>query len=244
MTNTAVIVLDGASAFVPVDVPTSTYVDTFGNSLIDGLAAKPQIPLADLVAQSIKETSSALDLHPDAAPSSTVAIARHDDEGLDLFVLGDSQIATPHGVYVDTRIDGVAQEERARYRARLAQGYGFDETHRELLRALQAEQARHRNADDGFWIAEAAPNAARHGLEVRMSLDTTPWLVLATDGAYRPMRHLSLDVWANVAKLSGVELASLMRDLDTWEDCEDPDGLTLPRAKRHDDKALAVIRYG
>lgn len=242
-TPSAVIVLDGASAFVPVEVLPSTYVDTLGRYLVGGLTSEPQIPLTDLLAQAIEQTSSLLDLRPGTSPSSTVAIAREGGGGLDLLVLGDSQIATPHGIYVDDRIARVAQDKRAAYRARLAAGNGYDETHRELLRALQAEQARHRNIDGGYWIAEAVPAAAHHATVVRVARETTPWLVLSTDGSYRPMQHLGLDNWSRVARRESSDLGTLLSQLDRWERYDDPDGLLLPRAKRNDDKTVAVVHF-
>jgi hypothetical protein len=242
-TPTAVIVLDGASAFVPVAVSPATYVDTLGRLLVEGLAAEPQIHLTDLLTQAIQSAASLLGLSPGISPSSTVAIARQDDGGLDFLVLGDTQITTPHGIYVDDRIDRFAQEQRRAYRDRLADGHGYDESHRELLKALQAKQAQHRNADGGYWIAEAVPAAAAQSITARLDLNATPWVVLATDGAYRPMQHLGLDDWQAVAAKGSVELDVLVNALSRWEARHDPDGLSLPRAKRHDDKAIAAVKW-
>jgi len=240
-TPNAVILLDGASAFVPVEVSPSTFVDTLGRFLVEGLAADPRISLTDLLAQAIEKSASVLDLCPGTSPSSTVAIARQDGDLLDLLVLGDSQIATPGGIYVDHRIAHIAQMQRAAYRARLAEGHGYDKTHRELLRALQIEQAAHRNIDGGYWIAEADPAAAHHAITVTENHESTPQLVLATDGAYRPMQHLGLDDWTAVAYQLDVELESTLKALERWEQHDDPNGLALPRAKRHDDKAIAAV---
>lgn len=241
-TPTAVIVLDGASAFVPVEVSPSTYVDTLGRFLVEGLTAEPRIPLTDLLAHAIEESASLLDLSPGASPSSTVAIARLDEYRLDLLVLGDSQIATPHGIYVDDRIARFARPQRAAYRARLAAGHGYDETHRELLRALQTEQARYRNTDGGYWIAEAVPAAADHAIRVQPDIELANWLVLTTDGAYRTMQHLGRDDWSAIAARDYRELEELLSALVYWEDRCDPRGLILPRAKCHDDKAIASVR--
>lgn len=241
-TRNAVILLDGASAFVPVEVSPSTYVDTLGRILVEGLVAEPRIPLIGLLASAIEESAALLDLHPGVSPSSTVAIARQDDGGLDLLVLGDSQIATPRGIYVDDRIARLAGPQRRAYQSRLAAGHGYDKTHRELLKELQVEQARRRNTDEGYWIAEAVPSAAHHAITVQMEVDATPWLVLATDGAYRTMQKLGLDDWGCVAAKDRIELDSLLSDLDRWETFEDPDGLGLPRAKPHDDKSIAAVR--
>lgn len=240
-TQNAVIVLDGASAFVPVEVSPSTYVDTLGRFLVEGLAADPHISLTNLLAKAIEESVLLLGLRPGASPSSTVAIARQHDHVVDLLVLGDSQITTPQGPYVDDRIAHFAQEQRTSYRARLAEGHGYDETHRDLLKTLQAEQARHRNTDGGYWIAEAVPAAADHAIVAQLDTELAHWLVLATDGAYRTMQHLGLDDWPAIAGRDHVELEKLLSELACWEECYDPRGLALPRAKCHDDKAIASV---
>lgn len=241
-TPKAVVVLDGASAFVPVDVSPSTYVDALGHFLMENLASDPRVPLTDALAGAIERSASLLELRPGASPSSTVAIAREDGDSIDLLVLGDSQIATPQGIYVDDRIARFAPAERAAYRARLAEGYGYDANHRELLRALQVEQSRHRNVEGAYWIAEAVPAAAHHAATTSLPVDAAPWLVLATDGAYRPMQHLGLDDWGAVAHKDSNQLDELLKALERWESDDDPDGLALPRAKRHDDKTIAVVR--
>lgn len=243
VTEHAVIVLDGATAFVSVEVSPSAYVDTLGEDLCTTLTADPEADLTEVLAAAIEHTARVLDLTPGAAPSSTVAIARQGVDTVDLLVLGDTQIATPHGIYVDNRIDQAAQAERAAYRSRLAAGHGYDDVHRELLRRLQAEQALHRNRDGGFWIAEADPAAAMHALVASPCLEGTPWLVLATDGVHRSAQHLGYAAWDAVAEMTGTDLERLLQDLHAWEAVEDSYGLLLPRAKRHDDKALAVTRF-
>lgn len=240
-TSSAVIVLDGASAFIPVEVSPATYADTLGRFLIEYLTAAPEADLADALEAAIERAKALLDLDPGASPSSTVAIARQRADDVDLLVLGDTQIATPSGTYLDERIGALAGAQRAAYRKRLLQGHGYDDMHRELLRELQREQARHRNRDGGYWIAEAVPEAASHAMTTTLPVASTPWLVLATDGAYKPMSHLGLDDWAAVAKLEQPELHHLLKELHRWEAEDDPNGIALPRAKRHDDKALVTV---
>lgn len=241
-TPLAVVVLDGASAFVRVEVSPAVYVDTLGNSLVELLRETPEVDLTDALGTAIEKTTGVLSLQPGASPSSTVAIARQRNGDVDVLVLGDTQIATQSASYVDERIGTLADVQRAAYRKRLVKGHGYDDVHRELLNALQTEQARHRNRDGGYWIAEAAPEAASHAMTATLPAASTPWLVLATDGAYRPMAHLGLDNWAAVAKLEQPELHQLLEDLHRWEAEDDPSGIELPRAKRHDDKALVTVR--
>jgi hypothetical protein len=240
--DSAVIVLDGASAFVPVEVSPSTYVDTLGQLLVDGLNAGPRNPLTDVLAQAIKETVSRLDLSPGSSPSSTVAIARQHGGVVDLLVLGDTQIATPRGIMRDDRLSALATSERRRYQDRLGTGLGYDDEHRALLRALQEEQARFRNREGGYWIAEASARAASRAMASTFAVHEIPWCVLATDGVYRPVEHLGIDDWLRIAGLDHVAMGLLLEELDRWEAEEDPDGRALPRAKRHDDKAIVAVR--
>jgi len=65
--------------------------------------------------------------------------------------------------------------------------------------------------------------------------------VLATDGITNTLTHLGRTHWATIASKSDDQLADLPADTDRWERNDDPTGQDFPRAKRHDDKTLAVI---
>lgn len=133
--------------------------------------------------------------------------------------------------------------ERARYRTQLAEGGGYTEEHRQLLPRLQERQAKLRNCQGGYWIAKADPHAASQAIVGQYPVATNPWTVLATDGAFNPITHIGLTSWRTVAKSSAAELHDLLREVHRWEAEDDPHGQDLPRAKRHDDKALAVARW-
>lgn len=243
VTSSAVVMLDGATAFVPVPVTPDQYVDALGGHLVQTLTAQPAIPLTAALADAIEQTAQDLELQPGRSPSSTVAIVRQCGESVDYLVLGDTQIVTPAAKYVDDRIAEVATPARARYRERLAHGGGYDQRHRDLLRDLQADQAEYRNRDEGYWIAEADPSAAARTVTGAFTISSSRWAVLATDGAYRPMVHLGRDDWESVAFRDSDELSHLLAYLDDWEANVDPDGTALQRAKRHDDKSIAAIRF-
>lgn len=243
VTDHAVIMFDGASAFARQDVPAATYAELLGSRLVQSLEADPDADLAPVLAHAIEGTAAALDLAPGPeAPSSTVAICRVcSDESVDLLVLGDTQIAIPGRVMRDDRLGGVAQDQREAYVSRLTAGHGYDNQHRSLLKALQEEQLRHRNRVGGYWIAEADPAAARHALTHRVRVEEGSWFVLATDGAYRPMELNAWDDWEQVADLHASGLWDLLARCHERETA-DPDGLAMPRAKRHDDKSLVAVR--
>ncbi|PWV82434.1 Protein phosphatase 2C [Prauserella marina] len=245
MTDQTTIVLDGASAFVPVDVPTEAYVDTLGQYLVRTLAEWPQRDTADVVAESISATAHTLRLVPGASPSSTVSIVRRRENTVDLFALGDSAIYYGRDDVTsrlcDNRIAELGIAEHREYRERLAQGHGYDDQHRELLKRLQLSQRRQRNQPGGYWIAEADPEAARNALVRTLDARSISWALLATDGAYGPITHLGLDDWPNIAGLDSKGLATLLQRCASWETEDDSHGKENPRAKVADDKALAAV---
>jgi hypothetical protein len=241
-TPNAVIMLDGASAFVPVPVPASVYAGHLGHTLAASLTEQPRADLQEVLAEAITATAKSLDLEPGESPSSTVTILRQAGDTVDLLGLGDSVAVLPGTVLTDGRMDELDLAPRRQYQQRLANGGGYDETHRLLLRELQTQQGHQRNQPGGFWIAEASPDAAQHALVARFRLSAVPWAVLATDGAYNTMTHLGLTDWPAIAHASADELYSILNRCQQWERDEDPQAQQFPRAKRHDDKAIAAVQ--
>jgi hypothetical protein len=238
-TGDTVLLLDGASAFRPVPVRPSEYVDALGAHLMRRLN-NPAAELAVILGEAIDATARELDLKPGHSPSSTVAIVRRGRQNVECLILGDNLIVLPGLAITDERLSRVGQQYRHRYRERLKTGHGYDQEHREVLQDLQAEQARHRNKPGGYWIAEADPAAADRALIIRQPLATTPWAILASDGAYKPMTYLGLADWPSLGTASDEDLEQILSECQRWEEIEDPNGQKFPRAKRHDDKTLAV----
>jgi hypothetical protein len=240
----ALIVLDGASAFLPVDVEPSVYAETLGRNIAAELHQAPGTPIADTVAEAIRRTTEKLDLRPGASPSSTVAILRARSDAADLYVLGDSPIH--YGVghrehsLTDDRLSAVATPEREHYLAQLRAGHGYDDTHHAALVQLQRAQQQARNVEGGYWIAETDPAAAHHALITTVERDMIEWAVLATDGAADLIEHAG-HRWHRIAQYDDAQLAALLARIHEWEDTSDPDGCHLPRAKRHDDKTIAAV---
>lgn len=242
VTTNAVIMLDGASAFIKSDVPTTAYVDALGAGLMRELDRGSEASLVEVLRRAIERVAADFPANAEMAPSSTVAIARQQADSVEILVLGDTQIVTPDRTYRDDRIAAIGADYRRQYRERLAAGHGYDAKHRELLRYLQGEQLRHRNQLGGYWIAERDPAAAENALTDRLPCQSAPWLVIATDGAYRPLAHLGLAGWNDIAKVDELALADLLRQCHAWEVQVDANGSSLPRAKCQDDKTLAAVR--
>lgn len=245
MTANAAIVLDGATAFASVELDAGTYADSLGRHIATELRSNDCADLAEVVGNAIDVVAHRFELRPGHSPSSTVTILRTRDHHADLFVLGDSPLyyGTAHhsNVLVDTRLADLDLPESRRYRDRLRDGSGYDDKHRTLLRRLQEHQRACRNIDGGYWIAEANPAAACHAVTVTLGVHDLSWAVLATDGITNPLTHLGRADWATVAAKSDRQLAGLLAAAHRWEREDDPTGRTFPRAKRHDDKTIAVV---
>ena len=238
------IVLDGATAFLPVDVDPGTYASTLGEAIANQLDDNPTADLCAVVRTGITHTVTQLDLTPGRSPSSTVAILRSHEDVTDLYVLGDSPIHYGTDTYTatltDDRLSHVAATERRHYESRLRAGHGYDEHHRAALAALQRAQRAACNRAGGYWIAEANPGAAHHGLTRHLPASAITWVVLASDGAADLIDHTGRP-WSDIAHAGADQLAALLAQLDDWDVTADPDGRVLPRAKRHDDKTLVAV---
>lgn len=165
---------------------------------------------------------------------------------VEVLVLGDTTVIVGFRngrseVVTDDRLNRLDLPESSEYQSRLAEGVGYDETHRRLLRELQRQQRGHRNRNTGYWIAEADPAAADHAVLVSYLRDSVGWVIVATDGAHETLKALGIG-WPEIANQTPAGLTDLLTRCHDWEADTDPDGRLLPRAKRHDDKTIAVIR--
>ncbi|WP_280232509.1 protein phosphatase 2C domain-containing protein [Nocardia cyriacigeorgica] len=242
--DSGVIVLDGASSYDRAVPPAARYVDALGSALAHCLDAGAAVPAA--LAEAIRITAERLGLSRGAAPSSAIAVVQVWPETVEVLVLGDITVVVGSGhgsceLFSDDRMDALALPERTEYRRRLAAGSGYDDTHRALLRGLQRGQRARRNRDHGYWIAEADPVAAAHAVRRSYPRATVEWVVLATDGAHETLAVFDIP-WPEIAARSATGLHRLLVRCHDWEADIDPDGRLLPRAKRHDDKAIAVLR--
>ncbi|WP_454860417.1 hypothetical protein [Promicromonospora soli] len=201
--------------------------------------------LAGAVADAIRSVRDTHGLTPETSPTSTIALARWSDDVVETYVLSDSYVVVfradgAETVHTDDRLDAVGAFERAAYRARLAARCGYDVEHRELLLALQADQARRRNRPGGYWIAGAEPEAAAQGITTIQERSGVAALLLASDGV-DPERHPEATTWRGLyeeARKYGA--VRVLQDIHDTE-ATDPDGRRWPRSKRHDDKTLVTV---
>lgn len=233
--ETYALVLDGASSFLSEQtaIDAITYVSALGKALAAKLTVCPVNEIADVVAKSIDEVASEYNLEEERSPSSTVAIAKWDDEVISIYVLGDSSclIVDINGKkteLTDNKILQFGENIRYCYRKRLSDGYGFDEEHRNLLKNLQLVQKEYRNVENGYWIASTSGFAAHYGIKVSYPKNTIDKIFLYSDG---------------VGTVNLNELNNLDNYLMEKHEREmmDVDGIAFPRSKVHDDKTIIEI---
>lgn len=212
-----------------------------------GQTVQQEGSLADAVSEAIRTVRDVHHLTPVSTPTSTVALVRWSVSAVETYVLGDSyavvlQSDGTEAVHTDDRLDGVAADERAAYRKRLANGHGYDDGHRALLLELQAEQARHCNHPGGYWIAGAEPDAAKHGFSTIQDRSSVAAVVLGSDGV-AVERSPNSATWTDLYR--NAELHGPDRVLQSIHESEeaDPDGQHWPRSKPHDDKTLVTITF-
>lgn len=246
VTDHAVALLDGASAFLPHDPARDGgwYARTLGCALAP-LLVDDDRGLVDVVADAIRDVADTHRLTPGDSPCSTVTIARWTADVLEIYTLGDSPAAvyTADGsvtVIHDPRLEGVGAEHRAAYREHLRSGAGYDQQLRDLLADLQHAERPHRNTDGGYWIAESDPAAAAHGTLERFSLEQVTAVLLLSDGASAAITDYQLHNWADALGAIRHSPADFLTGVQAAER-DDADGVRWPRAKRHDDKTLILV---
>lgn len=245
VTDDVVIVLDGASGCGGGSVQPGTYAERLGQQLAAQIARAPEADITLCLELAIDEARSEMQLQDEDGPSTTVSVSRVLPGYVDVLVLGDSPVvvggASSWEVVTDSRLQNLDLPETRRYKERLLAGHGYGPNHERLVAALRERQRHYRNRPGGFWVAAANPVAAHYARVVTFAAADVRWIVMATDGAARPLVHLGWDDWSRIARFDSRELMALLEHCHRWETESDPDGVLLPRAKCHDDKTLVAI---
>lgn len=224
--DNAVLVLDGATAPSP-DLPSGGwYAGLLARRLADRLLADPGGDLTVLLGDAIAEVAGAHGLRPGSSPSSTVAMLRWTGERIDALVLADSPIVA----FGRSGADTLADDRLAILR-------------RNGRLATSADVAALRNTENGFWVAEADPVAARHALRRSWAVDSIDSVLLATDGVAVAVDEYRIFDWASALEIAHAKGVSAVLDAVRAAEESDPDGRRWPRAKRHDDQALILVDF-
>ncbi|GGM49867.1 hypothetical protein GCM10011608_38440 [Micromonospora sonchi] len=241
----AVVVLDGASQPEAGERNGGWLADTLGRELAQLLDHRHD-DLRRILADAITSVAERYELQPGAAPSTTVSIARWNDEVVDVLVLGDSPVVVLardgelHQVR-DDRLHQVASHQRQHLAGHADGGFRFDD--RDRWRTLVDAERGHRNRPGGYWIAEAAPEAAAQAISGRWRRDDVAAAVMMTDGVSAGVdRYRRPPDWNTAVEMALADPAGLVNLVHDAE-AEDPEGNRWPRSKRHDDKTLTVTEF-
>ncbi|WP_328475815.1 protein phosphatase 2C domain-containing protein [Actinoplanes sp. NBC_00393] len=242
----AVIVLDGASSWVPEERDGGWYADQLAAELARCLRRPDDLPLTAHLADAIRAVVARTQLMPGDAPSSTVLICRWTEETIEVLTLGDSTAIVytrdqrAHRVY-DDRLDPIAASQRAALQARCPTG---DELTR-LMIELQAAQRALRNRPGGYWIAEADPAAAHEAVVRSWPRAEVDAVLLMTDGVADVVDRYAVNGfphWYGIFELVAAEGVQALADHVHGVEETDSDRSRWPRSKVHDDKAAALIK--
>lgn len=224
--DNAVLLLDGATSPSPDLPPGGWYADLLVRRLADELRESPKEDLAVALASSIADVAAEHGLEPGHSPSSTVSILRWDVAEVESLVLADSPVVA----FGQFGVDVVADDRLVSLR----EG-GLLQT--------GADVRRRRNAEDGFWVAEADPAAASKAVRRSWPRPEVDAVLLATDGVSTGVDDYGLFGWPDVLRLARANGPNAVLDAVRTAETQDPDGSRWPRAKRHDDQALVVAEF-
>jgi hypothetical protein len=199
-----VVMLDGLSA--PPALGTGCihgipwFVAQLGTLLMSAATTAPEEPLQDLVASVIRRVADShahtCDLEHPGTPSSSLAMLREQDQGVEYLLLFDSVIVAdgPSGLtaVTDRRVDAFAQQEHLATREH---PIGSRE-HQDRVQELVAAQRRHRNQPDGYWVAGAKPMAAYQAVSGSWPHDQVNRAALLSDGVSCLVELYALMDWS------------------------------------------------
>jgi hypothetical protein len=222
----AVLLLDGATSPRP-DLPSGGwYAGLLTQALEAELRTNPDGELTAVLADAIEAVAIAEGLRPGESPSSTVAMLRWTADRVDGLVLADSPIVAfgrnGADVLADDRIAAL------RYNGKLVTG---------------SQVRDRRNAEGGFWVAEADPSAAGHALRRSWPREDVDAVLLASDGVAIGVDDYRLLGWPQVLDLARAQGVHAVLDVVREAELTDPEGVRWPRPKRHDDQALVLVDF-
>lgn len=225
MLESAVVLLDGATASDTSDVAVTDYVDWLLAALLTRID-DPRANLAGVLAGAIDAVATEHGLRPTASPSSTVAMLRWDSFRVDALVLADSPVVAFLG---DGSATDVLYDDRL---ARLR-------TAGELRTSGAVAKARNRE----FWVAEAQPAAAEQALTASWPADDVDAVFVASDGVSCGVDEYGLFDWLGALRLARERGPAAVLDAVRDAELTDPDRRRWPRGKPHDDQALALVEF-
>lgn len=222
----AVVLLDGVTP-PPGDVgcvhPVPWFTARLGGALVELSGSRPDMTLAEILAESIGRTADTHRFHCDLShvrtPQATVVLARWDEHTIEYLVLSDSVLLLESP---DGRVRAVLDDRLGR----LPPG---------SLASDAIADSRARNKEGGFFTAAADPSVAARAVTGRVPLPQVRALAALTDGAGRWTEVFHEGDWA--ATLGLLRKAGPQGLIDRVRELEgaDTDRAHLGRGKTHDD---------
>lgn len=204
------------------------FTSRLGGALTELSASRREMPLTDVLGESIRRTADAhrdtCDLSHPRTPQATVVMVRWDAGTVEHLVLSDSTLL----------LESPAGEVRAVVDDRL------DRIPRSVRRQAAATDAL-RNTEGGFFTAAVDPDVAAKAVTGRTPASEVRALVALTDGAARWVEVFREGDWADclalVRKSGPQELIDRVRAAES----ADPDGVAFRRGKAYDDATVVYV---
>lgn len=242
VTPNAVIVLDGATQVHKLERDGGWIAQQLGQRLADGLTRAPEVPLVDLLEESLTDLVAEYQLRPGESPSTTVNIVRCTEDTVDVLVLCDSPVAL---LGVDDQLEVVRDDRLRDILQTIERPPGRRDMSDPAWQAAVDRLEAQRNVPGGFWAASATPQAARQARVVSRPIHRVAATLSMTDGVAVGMdEYRTPATWSEaVSQAMNGGPQALLRAVHATE-LLDRDCTRWPRTKLHDDKALALLRRG
>ncbi|MET9648714.1 protein phosphatase 2C domain-containing protein [Streptomyces sp. NPDC006460] len=241
------VVVDGAGMPAALRAPCIHGVSWFAEALGTSLcaAAGGGGSLQDALAGAIEHTARShrhtCSIDDPLSPSATLAMLRLRDDTIEWLVLGDCTLVVDRRGAVeaisDTRLEAVAQTERAAMKDAAPESAERQRLH---TRLVEAERAC-RNRPGGYWVAASEPRAAHASLHGTYSVSDVARAALLTDGAARLVSTFALADWAECLNLLEEQGTATLINRVRGAELSDSALLRWPRSKLHDDATVAYI---
>ena len=238
VTDTAIIILDGASQTIPLDRSGGWMAQQLGSQLAKELGDETNDDLRLILKRSIKAVVDEFNLVPGQAPSTTVSIVRRRANLIDLLVLCDSPI-----VYQATTgaVAQVRDDRLAHTAARIPHPTGPKDPNDPSWLQWINDFETYRNHPDGFWVASATPQAADFSIVETIPSAEISTILAMTDGVSTGVDiYRRPESWPHAIRVARDRPDNLVEIIHRAE-LDDPDCIAWPRSKQHDDKSLAVL---
>jgi hypothetical protein len=241
-TRNAVVILDGVSPLEPELDRSGWYPEALGQRILELLDFDQTAELPDVLATAIDHVSKKHGLVPGRSPASTVSIIRWSKNHLECLVLGDSPVIVfghDGGVDLlrDSRHDRVVADLRRK-------AHHDGQSLQDLIRATRPAKLARMNRDNGYWIAEATPEAGHHAIIRRWPIEDIHAVLASTDGVSCGIDDYAVPAsWPEALALALTDgLEALLAAVHEAE-ATDPYRERWRRPKAHDDKAAALVVF-